>query len=140
MFLWSKSFPASYFDFLVHFPAQFGCAVSSERGHTDPCVKRYETEQQGGSGRVDSDKVRVAGREPVDENRAEEVDSLQLCLHSRRQELRAKHAAMATTQSERLVIEFVAVSAAKYELQATSVYKHKRDCVMSSLKGAVCRI
>ncbi len=115
--------------FVVYFPAQFGCAVKSERSHTDPCVKRYETEQQGGSGRVDSDEVRVAGREPVDENRAEEVDGLRLCLCSRRQELRAKLAAMATTQCEHLMIEFVAESAAKYELQATSVYIHKWDCV-----------
>lgn len=74
----------------VYFPARFGCAVRSQHGHTDPYVKRYETEQQGGSWRVDCDEIRVAGREPVDENRAEAADSLQLCLRSRRQELRAE--------------------------------------------------
>ncbi len=84
----------TFFPCVVDFPAQLGCAVSSHRSHTDPCVKRFETEQQGGSGCVHSDKVRVAGGEPVDENRAEKVDSLWLCLHSRRSELRVEHAAM----------------------------------------------
>lgn len=75
---------------VVCFPARSGRAAHSEHNHTDPHVKRYETQQQGGSRRVHCDEVRVAGREPVDENRAEEAGGLQLCLHSRRKELRAE--------------------------------------------------
>lgn len=67
--------------------------------------------QQGSSGRVDGDEVRVAGREPVDENRAEEVNDLCLCLHSRGQELRARDVCCHGNGS---MIEFVAKSAAKY--------------------------
>lgn len=78
-----------FFLLLLLFVAQCRCAVQSEHRNTDPCVKRYETKQQSGPGRVHGDKVRVTGREPRDENRAEEADCVWLGLCSSRKELSA---------------------------------------------------
>lgn len=83
-----EDFVCVFLSFCV--PAQFGCAVYPQCLHPDPHVKRYETWQQGSSRRVGGDKVRVTRWKPVDENWAEEVDSLQLHLLDGKQKLKAE--------------------------------------------------
>lgn len=68
-------------------PVRNGCAVNSVLlGNTNPCVKRYET-RQNGNGPCCSIQDRVSSRKPVNENWTKEVCSDQLSVRSRGEEL-----------------------------------------------------